>query len=305
MHLASLLNKIIGEMVFVNISPLHIGVSERDSPLLRLLRLPDGSAIIPSSTWKGVFRTIAERIAVSMRFSGFEGLALKAYSEGDYKIIHGDEELRSYLRDFEDVLLRRSSDLMGIALEELKNILLDIGFEEELEKIKRNKDLDRGLLHRIAIDFLAMYCPVGRLFGNRVLAGKLRFHDTLIGPSNMVDLRPGVGIDRYSGTAKADQLFFTEVTPINSRLVLRFVADNLRPGEGDSRLLANTLSFVEELGIQVGGRKSTGLGLLELEDARFWLVVLREDKGGVALANPIKNGKRLSLQEFKKWLSGT
>ncbi len=301
-HLFKLLNKIVGELVFVNVSPLHIGVSERDSPLLRLLRLPSGPAVIPSSTWKGVFRSIAERIAMSMSFDGFEKLAMKAYSEGDYRITSGDAEFQSYLRGLEDILLRRSGDLMGIAWKEIENILLDIGFDEELELIK--KKIDRSILHRIATDFLALYCPVGRLFGNRVLAGKLRFHDTVVGSSNVADLRPGVGIDRYSGTAKTDQLFFTEVTPINSKLILRFVVDNLRPGDGDSRVLANTLGFVAELGIQVGGRKSAGLGLLELEEARFWLAELKEDKDGLALANPIRNGKRLSLPEFQEWLLG-
>ena len=296
-HLEELSTKLIGILKFRAESPLYVGSG---IPLVRrpLMRQPDGAIVIPSSSWKGAFRSIAEKLAKTMKLTGLEGLAVQLYEEKERVAynIRKDEALK-YLEKFEKALTSEE-------INEFKNLqetLLKLGYKEEIEKAKK-EGRKTSMFYDMAENYLALHCPVGKLFGNTVVAGKLRFFDVVL-RGIRTKTRAGVGIDRSFGGARPDILYFTELIPKGTLLDLRIIADNLKQGEADSRLLAEVFEWVKELGLQLGGRKSVGLGELKLldEESEVYLVSL-EDEGGLALANPIRHGKRLLFVDFLKWL---
>lgn len=312
--------------------PLHIGSGEFGAGR-GLLRF-DGNVVIPASTWKGAFRNIAELLARSMVsvLSGVERLAVLCYAEGpggvgyrwderhiakftgglDVENLRTEynrtrkvfvENLRSQLQSF-------SASSLGSWGEEL-SMMVDIGYrlfprEGEDDRIVAGlKIKDEDVVSKLFEDYLACRCPIGSLLGNGVLSGKLRFMDTVLG-SVGVEERPGVGIDRKSGRAQEDVLYFTEVVPAGTEARLMLVADNLSPGQTDSRLFAGVLEWLKELGLQIGGRKSVGLGLMELRDARFWVWELGKGKDvyGAVLADPFKQAGSLDINQAVSWLRG-
>ncbi|MEM2238488.1 MAG: RAMP superfamily CRISPR-associated protein [Candidatus Caldarchaeum sp.] len=301
-HLAPLSIKLIGDIEFVAESHIHIGDHEPGSSRLGVMRLSEDLFIIPSSTWKGCFRSMAEKLLPSMKLKGLERLAVKAYDAGEYRIVEEDEEFKGYLEDFRMVLHGNSPRVIEHDREWLIRFLNDVGHSEVLEA--GSEMIDRNL-HSMAVDYLSCFCPLGRLFGNHVVASKLRFHDTILSlDGGKVEVRPGVGIDRSSATAMEDHLFFVEALPVGTRIRSRFVADNLQLGASDSRLLAGVLDWTDKLGVQIGGRKSVGLGLLKPSEANFYIIYLTGENAAKALANPWKHSEKRTLNQLLQWLKG-
>lgn len=326
MHLNALRYKAVAVLTFRLRDPLHIGTGEFGA-VRRILRVGDG-ALIPSSTWKGALRSVAERLARSMldELTGLERLALACYREstggtaysfdeehlrrafGQQTAARMEEEYRRAKGEFARNLrgqveaYLRGEGLDGVGRE--LRTLLDIGYRpEELAKFRTSFDED-DRIDEVFAEYLACWCPIGRLFGNRVLAGKVRVLDTLLVPDR-VDLKPGVAIDRRTGTVSERRLRFLETIPPGTEVRLTFVADNLVPGEADSRLMAGVLEWIVSLGLQIGAGKSTGLGLLELERGQVWHWELRKgsDLRGTVLANPFKSEvPPLDVREFASLL---
>ncbi|MEN3047881.1 MAG: RAMP superfamily CRISPR-associated protein [Candidatus Caldarchaeales archaeon] len=299
MHLSELKSKVVGDLVFVSESHVHVGDHEPGSSRLEVMRLPDGSFLIPASTWKGCFRSMAEKLARSLRLDQLERLALEAYAQNTYSLRLDDSRYEDYLKDFKEALRGGSPRIVRHGREELRQILKDIGYEE----VEMNGEALERRVREMAADYLALNCPVGRLFGSQVAASKLIFHHTPLDPRSVgVEFRPGVGIDRASGSVREDILFFVEGLRAGIEVRLRFVADNLEPGASDSRLFAGVLDWIKTLGLQVGGRKSVGLGLLRLREGTFYFVGPGDD---MALVNPFSHGRRLELNEFLSYLRGS
>ncbi|MDJ0272455.1 MAG: RAMP superfamily CRISPR-associated protein [Candidatus Caldarchaeum sp.] len=304
MHLNHLINKLVGELVFELKTPLHIGAGGFGA--FRSLLRVDGRAVIPGSTIKGVFRRVAEYVAKSMTgsLSGYEKVALKCYEESEKGIVYversGDPDYDASYRRFVEALREqiRNSDFRGVELA----TLLDIGYG--LDEL-RGETLESDVGYELFGDFLAANCPIGRLMGNGVLAGKFRVFDVFLDVL-ATHIRPGIGIERETGKVKENILRFTEVVPPGEKVSVWFVVDNLLPGAGDSKVFAGVLEWVERLGLQLGAGKSTGLGLLELVGQRFWLIKLGEngDRFGEVLANPFKTRPIDSLEQIVKHLRG-
>ena len=115
---------------------------------------------------------------------------------------------------------------------------------------------------------------------------------------------PGVGINRTSQVKEKHVLFEVEAYDREKQINLYFLADNLFPKAKDSLILANSLKFIKEMGLQIGGRKSVGLGLLKLneEGSMFYIIDLTKDQDGTHLANPFKNVEPLNFDDFLKWI---
>ncbi|MEM1943713.1 MAG: RAMP superfamily CRISPR-associated protein [Candidatus Caldarchaeum sp.] len=296
-----MINKVIGDIEFVSESHIHLGDHEPGSSRLAVMRLSENTFIIPSSSWKGCFRRIAENLAPTMTLSGLERLAVKAYDAGEYRLDPQDEEFKKIRDEFRDVLsLGKRPSRLSHDMEGLKRFLKDIGYSEEIEG--RQELIERSLDDMVA-DYLASFCPLGRLFGNHVLASKLRFHDTILNlETRKIEVRPGVGIDRSSGTAKEDHLFFVEALPMGKQVRMRFIADNMVPGSSDSKLLAGVLDWIDKLGLQIGGRKSVGLGLLKPVKPEFYIIDLTKENPQKAIVNPWRYGDKKTLGQILKWL---
>jgi len=291
LHLNPLINKIVGELTFIVKSPLNLGSGEGER-VRDFLRLPDGRLIIASTTWKGAFRSLSELIARNTVFSSLSGLAVRLYAEKKAGITYrGDrEQFNQHVEGFKEELRKRGK--------ELESLLRELGYDEgEIERALE----DRVILEKMAEDYLAAYCPIGKLYGNRVLAGKVRFLDTFLRSGTIY--KPGVGIDRASGKAREGALYGVNVIPPGLQIKLRMIIDNLIPGEDDARLFGATLKTIKMMDLSIGSRKSVGLGHLGLHNGIFYMVELRNDKN-FAIGNPFEKGQKMKLEELIEWLQG-
>ena len=291
LHLNPLMSKIVGELTFISKSSLNIGSGEGER-VRDFLRLPDGRLIIPSTTWKGAFRNLSELIARNTAFNGLSGLAVRLYTEKRAGITYrgNEEQFNQYVESFKEEFREKG--------EEFKILLRELGYDKR--EIERALE-DKIILEKMAEDYLAIHCPIGKLYGNRVLAGKIRFLDTLL--RSGITYKPGVGIDRASGKAKEGVLYGVNIIPPGSQTKLKMIIDNLLPGEDDARLFGATLKIIKTIGLSIGSRKSVGLGNLELHNSAFYMVNLKNDKN-FAIGNPFGKGQKMTLEELIKWLQG-
>ncbi|MEM4006774.1 MAG: RAMP superfamily CRISPR-associated protein [Nitrososphaerota archaeon] len=298
LHLNPLIYKTIGIISFKLSSPLNIGTGGRDTRR-DFLRIPDGRLLIPASTWKGSFRHLTELIAKNTEFEGMSKLAVKLYKENKSGITYtaDKEKFEEFVNDFQEKL----------GEDNVKEILLDIGYStDEIVEAQKGSQIGRLILPKMAEDFIALHCPIGKLYGNKVLAGKIRFLNNLIKLDDdkvKMHIRPGTGIDRQSGKVKEGVLYFINTISPGPEIKLTLIADNLMSGEDDSKLFANTLEALRFKGLSIGARKSVGLGCLNLENAEFYLIDLKHDEN-FAIGNPFKKCRKMDLEEFIEWLRG-
>ena len=280
--------KFAGVIEFRSETPLHVG-GRKEANVLYALKLPDGRLLVPSSTWKGALRALAEKLAPKLPLSGLERLAvervLPAQSPAEAR-----ERVRDLLDDFSKALEGKPSTTFDPA--DVREKLQLVGY-----------DLDRRIEDRewALVTYLSLYCPVGKLFGNWARAGSLRFLDTVL-PA-LTQRRPGVGIDRKTGTVREGVLYFVETSEAGLRVSLVLAGEVEARGSAPARLLSSLLKAVAAVGLNVGGRKSAGLGLLTVKEAKFHAFELggAGDEGGRLLANPFK-APPMGLQEFAEWL---
>jgi len=303
LHLNPMAVKTVGILEFQTDSPVHVGVGGEEV-VRELIRLSSGELVIPSSTWKGSFRYLSEQIAKQMEFKGISSLSVKLYSETKSGIEYrgSSKELREEFNNFVSEFVK------VIKAEELKNLFMQLGYNDlELRDVE-NKGIQArsGLAYKMAEDYLAVNCPLGRLYGNKVFAGKLRFCDSVVSTKSgkVVERKPGVGMDRRSGKVMENLLYFTETITKDILIKLIIVADNLLKGQEDSKIFGSTLKTIKTLGLQIGGRKSTGLGNLRIIDGKFYMLNLEEDykEKRFAIGNPLKKLKSFSIDEYADWL---
>jgi CRISPR/Cas system CSM-associated protein Csm3 (group 7 of RAMP superfamily) len=288
--------KFVGVLNFRARGPIHVGHS-KEANVLYALKLPNGDLVVPASTWKGVLRSLAERLAPSLPMGEIERLAFETVGRAQEP-----EEARRNVRekglmdDFVKVLERKP-----------QNRFDQRDVEEKLERLGYRKD--EGGKWQIEdkewalVQYLSLHCPVGRLFGNLTLASSLRFFDAVI--RSGLQRRPGIGINRYTGTVQENVLYFVETGDAYAAVPLLLSGEVEPRGNAPARLLASVLEAVAEVGIGVGGRKSAGLGLLELESSEFHAFERGKDgdERGALLANPF-DAEKMGLREFVGWLRG-
>lgn len=303
-HLNPIETKIIGILKFKTETPIHIG-SIGAEVRRSFLKLKNEMLVIPSSTWKGAFRALSEKIAKNMSFNGIANFSVKYYSEKAGGIgympedVYGKEEFNKLKNELIELHKGLKREVYGLTGEQLKELIYELGFREEERELNEYKD---DIWNRFTEAIIAINCPIGKLYGNRYLASKLRFTDSLI--KGEINERPGIAIDRKSGKVREGHLYFTEILP-KAEIKLMFIACNLKPREEDSKLLANTLQYINELGITIGGGKSRGLGQLSIDEANIYIANLKErelTERIQAISNPFKYIKPTKLNEFVGWL---
>jgi len=301
-HLNPLDFKIVGMLNFKVSSSLHVG-GGGEEVRREFLRLPTGELVIPSSTWKGAFRNLSEQLARNNKFSGIAALAAELYSEGRGGVTYRSdrEKFDEFTRTFVETL--RGNVSTGIDHKELVSTMMELGYtrQELKEVVEKGIDTRDGMARKMAEDYLAIHCPIGRLYGNLTIAGKVRFLDTIFKAAT--HFRPGVGIERSSNKVKENLLYFIEAVSSGTLLKLTFIADNLVPKTDDSKLFANTLETIGFMGLSIGGRKSAGMGELKLINSNFYVVDLRKDET-LAIGNPFKKANKFDWESFTSWLRG-
>jgi CRISPR/Cas system CSM-associated protein Csm3 (group 7 of RAMP superfamily) len=262
------------KFIFEAETPVSVG-SGGEEVLRQVLRIGHW-IVIPSTTWKGAFRAIAERLAKTMELDGLERLAVKLYRETQKGIVYTpqdtDQDWETYLSEFKSAVNGNPIQNPQYVLkpQEVTQFLNDVYVDiEEIKKAKNGYE-------KMAEGYLAYNCPIGRLFGNHVLAGKVRFMDTII-DVKQTHFRPGIGIDRRTGKVREGILYYIESIPSKTEISLRIVADNLVSGETDTTLFNNILDYIQKLGLQIGTRKTAGMGLLSLKNIQKIDLDLKSD----------------------------
>ncbi|MBS7248684.1 MAG: RAMP superfamily CRISPR-associated protein [Candidatus Jordarchaeales archaeon] len=112
-------------------------------------------------------------------------------------------------------------------------------------------------------------CVVCRLFGSKSLAAHVRISDALPLEENVSTLvKPGVAIDRVLGSVFPGHLYNVEAVSRGTRFKFRMVIENidLEGNSEEAKLLKAILKELVDGNIQIGGKKSTGMGAVRLEN---------------------------------------
>lgn len=133
-------------------------------------------------------------------------------------------------------------------------------------------------------------CIVCSIFGSTELASHIRIYDALPASNTepIIRLKTGVVIDREFRGARPGLLYTEEIIEPGYEWQFRMDIINIPfPDENDdrSKFLMELFKTLKTLGLQVGARRSIGMGLMKLKDAHYTAYVLRngsvvEDGGG-------------------------
>ena len=157
---------------------------------------------------------------------------------------------------------------------------------------------------RIVELFLSVTCPICRLFGAPGLAGKLLISDAIPVDANTEEvITPGIryytstSIDRQTRTVSEEKLFVVEsIVPTEAlRFKAEIIADNIDNQE--DLILQKLLSYLKLRGLQLGGHKSRGYGLLKLDENKTKIVKVSFKIPPKSLQEKLDNIKALLRSE--------
>ncbi|RLC20135.1 MAG: CRISPR-associated RAMP protein [Deltaproteobacteria bacterium] len=230
---------------------LHVGggkinVTNTDNPIVRT---PEGFPFIPGSSFKGAFRSMVEKLAVSI--PGLRTCQL-IEDEESFKGKSDEECLR--------IIENKDADYCPTAI------------HKEFAKWKQNKT-ETELITMLE-DKLCNTCT---LFGSPYMASKITFHDLKIGDwAGVTQIRDGVVIDRDSERAKDRLKYDFEVVPPDAAFDMEIWLEN--PNPTDMGLTCIGLNeFLSEMAY-LGGIKSRGLGNCRIKDLEIYELNLETDK---------------------------
>jgi len=272
-------------------SPIHIGTGEGGFMKSIVFINVSGNPlpIIPAESVKGVLRSIAARIAGSMKFNtAMYGLNVDDIVKNHKKDIH---------TDYVNKLLNenRKEELTGKIKEVLKNIKLS---EKHINNIVEELGLKEAL--ELAVSLL---CPICLLFGSRYYSGKILITDAI--PVNLngnptspkMEMQTCTSISRICRTVEAGRLYTVQyIVPDNIVYKLRMVIDNVVKGDVEAKLLGNLLKYIGEHGIIIGGLKSRGFGHMKI-DMEILKMKFTKPKDKNDLNTIINNIKALLVRE--------
>jgi CRISPR/Cas system CSM-associated protein Csm3 (group 7 of RAMP superfamily) len=222
------------------ITPLHVGRGGAEF-LNEIVQFDVNGRtlpIIPSESIKGVMRSLATRLATHITFPDPDAEASKRYHRKDVHEVEGEE-----LKEIE------------VKAEGLRTL-----FEpQQWDEVKDGK---------VEL-YLSIHCPICRLFGSRHIAGKLLFHDGIPTAEAHLSTYTGISINRETRTIEKGRLFKIQYIVPTNNLCFRtvIIADNIK-GTPEAKLLALLLESIINEGLKLGGQKSRGFGLMELERNR-------------------------------------
>nr|MBC8234825.1 CRISPR-associated RAMP protein [bacterium] len=232
---ASFQNRTIIEGKVKLLTALHIGRGQSlepvgtDNPVVKDLV---GKPFIPGSSFKGILRSTAERLAATL-YRGASNIIEPCFiTDENGKCISCEEEFKVE--------------------------------KDNLERFKNRKP-DPPTTKEIAEWFWDKLCPVCRLFGSPHFSSKIAIKDLTVDETNgfaHFEIRDGVAIDRGTETTSEGKLYDFEVVPAGVEFDLNIVLDNA--DEKDLGLLYLALSDFERGNVFIGGSKTKGLGNVEL-----------------------------------------
>jgi len=242
---------------------------------------------------------------------GFEALHNRYVIEGELEpesALHigsgmpGSETDAAFVRDAKGPYIPGSS-LRGVMRSTIERILQALGNERgcvlfatdshatclsAMDEKRRKKALE-GKTEEQVLELLAGegQCDVCRLFGSVVLASKLRISDGRPRSNPEMNRRDGVGIDRDTETAREKIKFDFETLERGTVFTFQMQLENAT--REDFALLGILLTEMTVSGIDVGGKKSRGLGRCKLKCD--YKVSYFDNAGEYKLADFLRNGR--------------
>jgi len=218
--------------------------------------------IIPSSSIKGVFRKISYSILMRMveKLPTIYKYSALSHMEGELEISHhirfGDDfekEIDEFYKSNRDFIDKICVSIYGTGC----------------ERVMSEKKEDFYEL------ILSINCPLCILYGSKFFKGLVTFKPYILNyEEKYLDTRPHVSIDRSTKTSLENYLYTDMVlNMINQDINIDIILLDLEPGSIYSKIFANTLRFVKEAGLMIGGGRSIGYGLLELkpEESKWYI----------------------------------
>ena len=150
--------------------------------------------------------------------------------------------------------------------------------------------------------YLAWHCPICKLFGAPNLAGKLNIYDAHPEGLWSIDTYTSTLISRKTKTVEKERLFTIQaVYPFRELSYrVRIIADNLDFKEEDGRLLLNTLKFICNYGLRIGGLKSRGYGYLKLDCEKSKVKIIEFNTNPKTNDDIKENIEKLLLKKYKE-----
>jgi CRISPR/Cas system CSM-associated protein Csm3 (group 7 of RAMP superfamily) len=266
-------------------SPLHIGTGEEFLKgvvqfTVNGRRIP----IIPAESIKGVLRADARRLAPSLRFR--EPMVADVVI-GHRKDKH-DELPDRYLPEAAALIARLfPHHAQQRELQESREAILEV--------------------------YASSHCPICKLFGSRYLAGKVLITDGIPVGEVGLEVYTSTAINRETRTVAENRLFKLQYVQPNEdlRFIVQVIADNLLDSD-EGLLLGALLDFMLEGGLRLGGAKSRGYGLTQIDEQRSRVSLAIFNTNPASEEQKIENVKKLlflkgsyeelSLREFVKKL---
>ncbi|MEM1950817.1 MAG: RAMP superfamily CRISPR-associated protein [Candidatus Nitrosocaldaceae archaeon] len=263
-HLERIIHRSILDLYFKVEEPISVGMYNEGN-IRKIVVLPTKNRYMPFIP--------AESVKGTMR-----SLARKIYDSSCNKGEHSRDTI---------------NQLDESKIEELSK--LGIFTSNQLDEL--NKDDKLNL-------YLALRCPICRLFGSRMLCGKLLFSDMLVSDTQIITYT-SVSINRKRRIAEKERLFTTEYI-MPSSTSIRIIANNVIEKQ-EHELLTALLTIIADKGIQIGGLKSRGYGSLKLDKERSSITILEfieSPKNDEDIINNVRallqtgNYKRLTIGEY-------
>lgn len=262
------------EGTLTTVTGLHVGSGQGDFTTdARFVRTGDGQPYIPGSSFKGALRSAVERMAASLQGVGSDGKSLRTcLLDGSSGL--GDGKCPTVHREWQAAFSRAREGGLSEA------------------------DIERRLYRGADPFWDVTLCDTCRLFGSPYVASKVAVRDLHLSAPTHTEVRHGVGIDRDTGTARAQIKFDYETVPAQVAFSFHLVAEELSRRE--LGLLCCGLRQLEQGDVPLGGNSSRGLGgcqltlsritETELDNAAAWLDRLLEESPEAARGMKVRDG---------------
>jgi len=271
-----LLSRAILELYFIAKTPVHVGSVQEGTLNLITRFFVNGRLIpiIPSESLKGALRYLASTISKDMNFDQDSNMAVELHRKDTHMP--------------EDNIAK--SSIINNYKEKSRNFL-------ENEGILNKKQLEELSDKDIVDLYFSLNCPICSLFGSKSLAGKINLSDMI--PVQALDIvtYTSASILRKTLTVKEGSLYTVEAISPNAIFRTRIIVDNVLSKSKEARILANLLIYVKEKGLVVGGLKSRGYGLLELDATQSSVKILKFNSNPKSFEDLISNISALLLKE--------
>jgi len=241
---------------------LHIS-GEKDSMYIPVYRVR-GEPYIPISSIYGALRHIAEAVARSSLNSVsndiekmFIDMHCKQKDGGLRHICSNNFDYLKTIHELIRTLFEKGRDIERYFVTQDTKAEIFVVIDKALQ-IKNIEAIPSSVE-----PLLSFLCPICRLFGGLGMKSMITLLDVKIVPE-AATTQTQTSINRSLGIAHTGYLYSTEYIALNE-LKLKIIVRNIKINSIESKILKALLTYLKDIGISIGGRKTLGLGRLKVD----------------------------------------